>query len=233
MSTNSLEEFIEYYNKIVIDGESVSHYQLAIVSTEEIIRVFANPADFADVRTTIDSAAADMPTGSHTIKLVAISTDKQPIGRWSQTLSGRSQAAKVSAQEQISHAKALSMNIDTADRQLVNMSARLEEANERARIAEDRAGGMIQEVYKMGDLVNKFIVEKESEHLDREEREARNAAILSIAGTIAPILQVLMTEGSNLLEMWIKNKKEDLANKKATSNGYSSNTKVNVNVKEN
>lgn len=207
---SQIEDFINSYNTLVIDDETISYFQLVHAASDEIWHTFPCPADSILVQTAVSNMASELSTGSHTIKIQAISVGKQIRGQCVQSVTGRSSAAKSSAADAIQHAKALAMNIDTADRQLVHMSQRLEEANERARQAEERSGMMVSEVYKMGDLVHKFVLDKESVILDREERESRNKAFMTIAETLAPILGQALMIGGSFMEVWIKEKKDEM-----------------------
>lgn len=206
---SQLEEFINNYNVLVIDGETTSYYQLIHSGSDEIWHTFPCPADPIVVQTAVSNMAAELATGSHSIKVQALAGSKLR-GQCAQAVQGRSAAAKSSAADAISHAKALSMNIETADKQLIHMSQRLEEANERARQAEERSGMMVSEVYKMGDLVHKFVLDKEEAVLNREERESRNKSFMTIAETIAPIVGQALQIGGVFMEVWIKEKKEEM-----------------------
>jgi hypothetical protein len=208
---SAIEEFVEEYNALVIDGEKTAFFQVVHAGTEEVWHTFPNPADPQKIQSSISNIGIELPTGRHSIRVQAISESSKAIrGQIAQSIEGRSAAAKSSMNDAINMAKATQMNIQTADTQLVNMSARLQAADERAREAEGRAGDMISEVYKMGDMVNKFIMERESSVVDREERDSRNKSFMMIAETMAPIVGQAVQVGSMFMEMWIKDKQEEM-----------------------
>ena len=204
---SDLEKFVSDYSVLVIDEEATGFFQVIHTGTDEIWHTFPATVNHNVIQGAINNMAMELPTGRHSVRVQAISeSSKQIRGQIAQALEGRSAAAKSSMNDAITLAKATAMNIQTADTQLGNMSARLQAADERAREAEARAGEMISEVYKMGDMVNSFIQEKESAVLDREEREARNKSFMMIFETMTPILGQAITIGSQFLEIWIKDK---------------------------
>jgi len=206
-----LEDFVEEYNKLVINDEKTAYFQLVNAGTDETWHTFPNPADASRIQAAISNMGNELPTGRHSIRVQAVSEGSGAIrGQVAQAIEGRSAAAKQAGNEQVQHAKALQMNIDTADKQMASMAARLQAAQERAQEAEERAGTMVGEVYKMGDMVNGFIMERESAQLDREERESRMRSMNAIAEVMAPILGQAVTIGSMFAEIWIKDKKEEM-----------------------
>lgn len=185
---SEIEDFLEQYNNLVIGDEITTHYQLVHTGTEEPWDTFAAPADSDQVQAAISRTSSQLATGNHSIRLQAIKSGGGIRAQIGLAVEGRSPAARQSGNEMVSHAKALRMNIETADVQLQNMTARLQAADQRAREAEDRAGSMAGDVFKMGDLVNKMLMDKESAMLDRDERESRMQNMSKIAEVLVPIL---------------------------------------------
>lgn len=185
---SDIEEFLEEYNALVIGDEETTKYQIIHTGTEEPWGTFPAPADLDKVLAAVSRVGSQLATGNHSIRIQAIGRDGGIRGQLGLSVEGKSAAARSSGNEMVQHAKALRMNIETADTQLANMSARLQAADQRAREAEDRAGNMAGDVYKMGDLVNKMLMDKESAIIDRDERESRMQNMAKITETLVPVL---------------------------------------------
>lgn len=200
-----IAEFIENYTALVIDGEAVGFFQIIHMGSQEVWATIPNVKDADTVREVEDSLASigpTLPTGKHTLIVQAISsTSKAVRGQYSHDVHGTSAAAKSSGQEQVSHAKALAMNIETASNQLNSMTVRLEAADERARSAEERAGNQLMDGYKMADMVHNMLLEKERASLDDSERLARMASMKMIGESLAPILGQAIMIGSKFVEI--------------------------------
>lgn len=181
--------FLEHHNPLVIGDEATGYYQLVLVSTDDVWETIPSPAKEEDVNAALSNIGLGLPTGRHSVRLQAISEKSSSVrGQLMLTIEGRSVAARKSNEDSISHAKALSMNIATAEQQLATMGARLQESEERARQAEERAGMMILDQYKMADMVHRLIREKEDLQYGDAERQARIESFKMIAETLTPIL---------------------------------------------
>lgn len=201
---SEIENFLNEYNELVIAEVETSHYQFIHTNTEENWGTIKAPASPEQVNDKISNIFSQLATGKQSIRIQAIGTDGGIRGQYGYSSEGRSPSARQSGSEMVQHAKALAMNIQTADNQLVNMAARLEAADKRAQEAEERAGSMTADVFKMGDMVNKMLMDKESSMLDREERESRMRNMTQIAETLTPILGQAIVAASKYFEYKMK-----------------------------
>lgn len=208
--------FLEHHNPLVIGDEATGHYQLVLVATDDVWETLPSPAKEEDVNAALSNIGLGLPTGRHSVRLQAISEKSASIrGQLMLTIEGRSVAARKSNEDSISHAKALSMNIATAEQQLATMGARLQESEERARQAEERAGMMILDQYKMADMVHRLIREKEDLQYGDAERQARIESFKMIAETLTPILGQAVIIASKWFEVKMAEWEKEWSKQKA------------------
>lgn len=216
---SELEDFLEHNNGLIIGDDVTSHYQIIHSGTDEAWGTFPAPADESSINGAVSRMASDLATGKHSLRIQAFAKSGQLRGQIAMAVEGRSVAARQSGNEMISHAKALRMNVETADNQLANMTMRLQAAEQAARDAEERARSTVSDVYKMGDLVNKMLMEKENQILDRDERMARMQNMAAITQTLTPILGQAIVIASKYFEIkvseWETKWAADAAKKKA------------------
>lgn len=197
---DEIEPFLEKFNNLVIGDETTREFQIIHVGTAEPWNTFPAPADVDEIKAAISNIGRSLATGQQVLRLQAVGSGGSLRGQISIEIEGRSPAARQSGNEMINHAKATAMNVETADRQLSAMSARLQAADMRAQEAEERAGRMTGDVWKMAELANKMLMDKESAILDREEREARIQNMAKITETLVPILGQALVLGSKYME---------------------------------
>lgn len=224
--SNELEQFIEEYNVLVIDEEGTAYFQLIHSGTEEVWRTFPVPAEPSKIEAEVANMSTQLATGNHGVRVQAISErTKQVRGQVGLSVTGRSAAAKASTQDAMQSAKAMQLHVEIMERQVTSSNARVEEAFERQRLAEQRAGESTLQVFEMMDMVNKFLMEKESAKLDASDREARNQAFITIAGAVAGPLSKAVEMGVELAALHMDDKKEEYIRRKRarsqTSNGAS------------
>lgn len=199
----SLASFIEKYNSLVIADEGISHYQLINTFSDEVMLTFPCPADEAEIMGAISDKANELATGTYVLKLVAFGEKTRTVlGSFNSTVQGRNSDAKRVAQEHVTHAKAIAMNVSTAEGQLNSMMVRMQAADQRAHEAEERAGSLVEHVYKLGDIVNTVMYDQDERRMQREESEARIAIYKDIAGALMPLLGPLVVIASK----WVENK---------------------------
>lgn len=200
----ALDQFLEEYNNLVLVDEPTSHFSLIHLGTDDVWRTFKAPVEEETINAAISDVTRELATGNQILKLQAYGASGGIRGTFSIKVEGRSSAARTSGNEQISHAKAVRMNIETADMQLANMQSRLEIANQAAKEAEDRATSCVKDVWGMADMVNRMLNEKEAANLDREEREARMKNMAAMVETLTPILGQAIVIGSKYIETKVK-----------------------------
>lgn len=224
---SEIETFLEEYNDLVIGDVKTSHYQIIHTNTEEPWGTISAPCEPQLMNEKVSNISSQLASGRQHIRIQAIGSDNAVRGQLGINVEGRSPNARQSGSELVTAAKATAMNVQTAETQLINMAARLEAADKRAQEAEERAGNMTGDVFKMGDLVNRMLMEKESAILDREEREERMRNMQQITATLTPILGQAIVIGSKFLEHkikvwesnWEKESQEKINKNKEKENG--------------
>lgn len=201
---SQVEEFLNEYRGLVIGDEGTAKFQFVNLGDNEVCATYPIDVTAEKVDGDLSRITSGLATGRQVLRLQAISTAGTVVASIHINVEGRSQHARQAGSEQISHAKALAMNVDTANSQLANMTSRLGAADERAREAEERAGTLISDMYKMGDMVNRMIMDKESAELDRQEREARIQSMQQIANVMVPLLGEALVIGSKFVEHKVK-----------------------------
>lgn len=197
----SLSDFLEKYNNLVVGDENVGYYQLINSTNDEIWGTFPNPGQESEIMSAISELAIQLASGTYALRLQAIGAKSRTIlAQFSSTVEGRNNVAKKVAQEHVSHAKALAMNVHTAEQQLNSMTVRMQAADQRAHEAEERAGNLVEHVYKLGDIVNNILYDQEERRMAREESEARIAIYKDVASTLMPILAPLVVIASKWVE---------------------------------
>lgn len=187
MEQPQFNEWIEHQNALVLGDEKTSHYILAS-ATEEIFDTFEAPADAGVMRERITSLVDQLPNGRHLVNVISVSDRGTHRGKVGFALEGRSAAAKSSSREAEGHAKAMRLQVDTMESQLSNMQARLDAAGTRAYDAEERAGSLLADNFKMLSMANQILLEKERNGVSMIEAQARAESFKAIATQVGPIL---------------------------------------------
>lgn len=184
----TLSEFLDKYGSEVFGDKATAYYQLIHSGSEEVWHTFQPSAKADEVSNVISNVSTELISGKHVLKLVAFASDKTILGQYSSAVQGSNKAAQVAQSDFISNSRAISVHVDTMDKQLRLSTAAREEAEERARKAEERAGAMVSATYEIADALQKLMWNQEEQRAIREESQARVAAIKEIAQVAAPIM---------------------------------------------
>lgn len=196
----NVKDFVEEYNKLVIEGTATTYFQIVLMSSDDVWNTFIAPADPEKVEAALANVSTDLPTGKHTLQVQAMGDGNIVRARMSQNVEGRSAAARQANNDVIAHAKAVSLNIETAEIQMRHSNARSQVANERAETSERHVASLVADGFKMQEICHKMIIEKESAAFDEDERAARMHNMKAIAETFVPMLGPVVKLGMKWLE---------------------------------
>lgn len=143
------------------------------------------------IEATLANLGEELPTGRHSLRLVALNARGNPMAVLPQTVQGRSSAAKAAAADAITAAKGAAINIATAESQLQAMTARVEAAEAARARAEERAADMVEAVYEMADRFHDMqtLVAKATMEEDLQMEKIR--VIRDLGEKAAPVVQVV------------------------------------------
>lgn len=142
------------------------------------------------IEATLANLGEELPTGRHSMRLVALNARGNPMAVLPQTVQGRSSAAKAAAADAITAAKGAAINVATAESQLQAMTARVEAAEAARARAEERAADMVEAVYEMADRFHDMqtLVAKATMEEDLQMEKIR--VIRELGEKAAPVVQV-------------------------------------------
>lgn len=197
----TLEDFLSKYNTLVIDDEKTSRYQMIHAGSDEVWDTIPTPAHEEDIHSRIANIGDRLSTGRHSLRLQAVSSRGTNWGQFGIDIEGKSAAARNAGNEAVSHAKALRVNVETGEMQLQSMSARLEAANARSAIAEEKAYGSIVNGFAMLDMAHKMMLDREREKMEAEVATKNAETMAMLAATMVPVLNVAVEFGAKYM-MW-------------------------------
>ena len=186
----NLETWLEEQNVLTV-GEEPNTCVKLLDAQESVWATWGVPVKSETVFAYFSGLRAQLATGRHAFTLVSYSGDEQRA-RFMHTVEGGSSAAKAAQTDEITRAKATAMNIDIADKQLQMMSVRLEAADARAAKMEERAGEMVELVWKLADRVEERDRTDRRTELEFEEKQARIEFLKEIGGQVAPLIGLVM-----------------------------------------
>ncbi|UCC72330.1 MAG: hypothetical protein JSV86_18480 [Gemmatimonadota bacterium] len=212
MSTTKLEEWIDIQRRLVEqDGTHCARLQLEgpdgimgtwPVGTEDLHEV---------IKASLELIAAELPSGRHATKLLALDADGKQVSYLPQTITGKSQEAARAAAEQKTLAQATGIAIGN----LENVQAGLVSENDRLR-------NRCNELLDNETLLTKTLVQILQQTLDddvkREESKAKIEALKEIGEVVKPLLEVFTgMVGERLIEANELAKEKKLRGKKGTN----------------
>ncbi len=134
----------------------------------------------------------ELPTGRHQARLYSVDGKGEQLSVLPKMLTGRSQQARSAASEHTTHAKALAMNVATAESQLATMANRAERA-------ETRAVELSEGIFKLIETVTRMQTEASDDEIKRQESLARCRAIEQIGGQVAQNIGPLLALATEAL----------------------------------
>lgn len=186
----TLEDWIKKQNELVVGQQSVSHFKL-IDALEAVWNSWQAPVEAQEIQDEIHSLKSQLPTGRHTLYVIAYAENGEILGRTMQTVDGGSAAAKAAQSDSMSMAKATRVHVDTMEVQLNSMGIRLQEAQRQVIDAERQRGEMADFAWKLAERVQDYTRRDLAAELEIREREARIEGIKTLAKEGQPLVALL------------------------------------------
>lgn len=142
------------------------------------------------VSDTIATLAAELPTGRHTLKLIAIGKNNEAIAAVPHTVQGMSSAAKVAQSDQLTAAKATAMNVATAEQQLAAMSVRCEKAERLAADWQEKYTDAVLATFQMADHMQGLLMTVQQQTQKHELDLERTQLLRETLTSAKPIFDV-------------------------------------------
>ena len=187
-----IEKWIAEQVEVLQDGDAVVVFRLEGADGVPWGTWGRETAQLAErIEATLANLGEELPTGRHSMRLVAMNSRGNPMAVLPQTVQGRSSAAKAAAADAITAAKGAAINIATAESQLQAMTARVEAAEAARARAEERAADMVEAVYEMADRFHDMqtLVAKATMEEDLQMEKIR--VIRDLGEKAAPVVQVV------------------------------------------
>lgn len=143
------------------------------------------------VSDTIATLAAELPTGRHTLKLIAIGKNNEAIAAVPHTVQGMSSAAKAAMSDQLTAAKATAMNVATAEQQLAAMSARAERAERALGEWQEKYTDAMLGTFQMADHMQSLLLNVQQQTHQADLDMERLALMRETLSSAKPIFDVI------------------------------------------
>lgn len=180
-----IEDWLEDQKTVVVDEAALARVLLCDVGGDTWHTWPASvTADQIEGR--LSELRAELPNGTHTVKLQAVDTRGVVRAQLLRTISATNSTAKAGVADFMAIAKATQITVDTQESQLRSMAARAEAAEARARDAEARNAEMAEQFYQMYHVFRTQTREEKREEIELAEAAARIEGVKTLAFAAAP-----------------------------------------------
>lgn len=140
---------------------------------------------------TIATLAQELPTGRHTLRLVAVGPRGEAVAALPHTVQGTSSSAKAAMSDQLTAAKATAMNVATAEQQLAAMSARAERAERALGEWQEKYTDAMLGTFQMADHMQSLLLNVQQQTHQADLDMERLALMRETLSSAKPIFEVI------------------------------------------